>query len=139
MINFYLNKKVSIENLITINSKETNIIKFLTKKNKSFKKFGELYGSFILKNKIKAWKIQKKNSMNLFVPFGKVKVVCYYKQGTVEFILNSKSPQKLNILPGVYYGFKGLVKKSLILSLLDDLHDNISSINIPSKLIDYDW
>jgi len=79
------------------------------------KKFGELYTSTISYKEIRAWKLQKKLTIDLLVPIGKVKVCLYdgrlknNKLGKKHKIILSQNPYfRLQIPPGVWYGFCGL-------------------------------
>ena len=76
--------------------------------------------------------------MNLFVPFGEVKLVCYYENNFCEVIISEKNNKRVTVKPKVYYGFKGIDKKNLIINLIDNLHDN-SSLNKPLSYFDYRW
>ena len=51
-----------------------DILKFFSKQDSFFKKFGEIYFSEIRKNKVKGWNYHKKNTCLLTVPFGKVEL-----------------------------------------------------------------
>ena len=56
-----------------IKSKKGDIIRFVSKKNSFYRKFGEVYFSEIKKNKIKGWNFHKRNICLISVPYGKVK------------------------------------------------------------------
>ena len=45
-----------------IKNKKGDILKFLSKKDNFFKKFGEIYFTEILKSKVKGWNYHKKNN-----------------------------------------------------------------------------
>ena len=62
-------KKIKQE---VIKNKKGDILKFLSKKSIFFKKFGEIYFTEIVKNKVKGWNFHKKNHCILCVPRGKV-------------------------------------------------------------------
>ena len=55
-----------------IKVKKGDILKYLSKKDKFFSGFGEVYFSEIKKNKTKGWNLHKKNTCILSVPFGSV-------------------------------------------------------------------
>ena len=67
-----LSKIKTIKLKISTNPKG-DVLKYLTIKNKYFKRFGEVYFTEIKKNKIKGWNFHKKCWCLLAVPFGKVK------------------------------------------------------------------
>lgn len=139
MKNSFFDGKIKIQTLENIKSNDLHIVKFIDKKKNNYYKFGELYGSYIEKNEIKAWKIQKKNTMNLFIPFGKVKIVCSLNNKFLEFILSSSNHKSLFLKPGIFYGFKGLNKKSLILNLIDDIHNDSLIEKKPLTFFNYNW
>lgn len=139
MKKLFFDGKIIIKSLESIKSDDLHIVKFIDKKTDNYHQFGELYGSYIEKNKIKAWKVQKKNTMNLFVPFGKVKIVCSFDNKFLEFILSASNHISLFIKPGIFYGFKGINKKSLILNLIDNIHDDSLIDQKPLTFLDYNW
>ena len=67
-----LSKIKTIKLKISTNPKG-DVLKYLTRKNKYFKKFGEVYFTEIKKNKVKGWNFHKKCWCLLAVPYGKVK------------------------------------------------------------------
>ena len=102
-----------------------DIIKFISKKNILFKKFGEIYFSEIKKNKIKGWNFHKKYTCLLIVPYGKVKFIILNpinnKQSTIT--LSEKNNSILQIPPKHWFCFQSLTNKSIITNLLDGEHD----------------
>ena len=64
--------KIKEIKLKKIKIKKGNILKFLSNKDKFFKKFGELYFSEIKKNKIKGWNFHSLNKCYLAVLMGRV-------------------------------------------------------------------
>ena len=55
-----------------VNNKKGDILKFLSKRDFFFKKFGETYFTEVKKNKTKGWNYHKKNNCIIAVPYGKV-------------------------------------------------------------------
>ena len=55
-----------------IGNNKGDILKFLSRQDSFFKKFGEIYFTEIFKNKVKGWNYHKKNNCLLSVPYGKV-------------------------------------------------------------------
>ena len=84
-----LSKIKTIKLKISTNPKG-DVLKYLTRKNKYFKKFGEVYFTEIKKNKIKGWNFHKKCWCLLAVPYGKVKF-------TFAKNINSKKKTKLRV------------------------------------------
>lgn len=93
------------------------------------KKFGEIYTSTISYKEIRAWKLQKKLTLDLLVPIGKVKICLYdgrlknNKIGKKHTIILSQNPYfRLRVPPGVWYGFCGLSKNiNLIIAITNSI------------------
>ena len=77
--------------------------------------------------------------MNLFVPYGSVKLVCYYNNKFFEVIMSEQNTKRITVRPNIYYGFKGIGEKNLILNLINNIHDENSSINKPLSHLSYEW
>ena len=56
-----------------VKNKKGDILKFVSRKDFFFKKFGEVYFTEIKRNKIKGWNYHKRNKCLFVVPYGKVK------------------------------------------------------------------
>ena len=95
MRKLYLNNKVIVNDIKEIQTANAQISKFINKKDNDFYGFGELYGSIIKKNEIKAWKMQKLNTMNIFVLIGSVKFVFSDKKNTFQISINLKIIKEL--------------------------------------------
>lgn len=135
------NKKIIIENLEIINNPKGNIFKFLDKKNKTFNNFGELYISEIKQNKVKAWKLHKEMIMNLVVPVGHVKFVFFNTDFELiyDIIIGENNYKKINVLPSIWFGFKGIDKKNLVLNFSNIIHSDKESLNLDLNTINYEW
>ncbi len=98
-----------------------------------FCEFGEVYFSVVYKNSIKAWKKHLKMTLNLAVPSGCVKIVCYDERihskthGKInEFFLSRENYCLLSIPPLIWYGFMGMSDgESLIANCADMIHDSL--------------
>tara|TARA_B100001057_G_scaffold489212_1_gene575017 strand:- start:219 stop:632 length:414 start_codon:yes stop_codon:yes gene_type:complete len=110
----------------TIKNKKGNIIKFINKRDKLFKKFGELYFSEIKLKKEKGWNYHKKNTCLINVPFGKVRFRIYNvsKNKIQTILLSDKNNLILQIPPKNWFSFKSLTKKSLVANILDNVHQD---------------
>ena len=110
----------------TIKNKKGNIIKFINKRDKLFKKFGELYFSEIKIKKEKGWNYHKKNTCLINVPFGKVRFRIYNvsKNKMQTILLSDKNNLILQIPPKNWFSFKSLTKKSLVANILDNVHQD---------------
>ena len=133
--------RASIINLIEIKNLKGNILKILSKNDKFYRKFGEIYLSKINKGSIKAWKKHKKINLNLTVISGSIKFVIYQnvKRKFMVAILKDKDKKKLYIPSGLWFGFKGLGKKNVILSISSHITSRREVLR--KKLIDikFDW
>ena len=53
------------------------ILHMLKASDENFQKFGEIYFSYVFPNKIKAWHIHKRMTLNYVAAYGKIKLVLY--------------------------------------------------------------
>ena len=104
-----------------------------------FIKFGECYISEINYNSIKGWKLHSKQTQNITVPSGKIKMVLYdSREDSLSFNelieLNIGRPNdyyRVTIPPGVIYGFKGLSNpNALLVNCTDIEHDPNESVTL---------
>ena len=121
-----------------------DILLFLKKKQIRNKKwtFKEAYFSKIKKNKIKAWKMHLKMTLNLIVAYGEVKFIFYSEKKNKfrKIILNQKNIRRLVVPPGIWFGFKGnSSENSLILNLSSGIHDPKEVDRKIVSEIKYDW
>jgi dTDP-4-dehydrorhamnose 3,5-epimerase len=121
-----------------------DILLFLKKKQIRNKKwtFKEAYFSKIKKNKIKAWKMHLKMTLNLIVAYGEVKFIFYSekKNKFKKIILNQKNIRRLVVPPGIWFGFKGLFKKdSIILNIANEYSEKKEVLKKNIKEIKYNW
>ena len=114
-----------------IQNKKGDILKFLSRRDNFFKKFGEIYFTEILKHKVKGWNYHKKNNCLLTVPYGSVqfkffdgrhKSKSHYKE---EKITISKKSHKIIYVPSkVWFSFKSLGRLSIVANCMDNIHSN---------------
>ena len=117
-------KKVKIINLKKIDNKKGEIIKILSKNDKNFKKFGEIYFSKIKKNYIKGWNLHKKFYCHITICYGDVIIKLKDQDLKSKSIsLFSNSPKLIIIPPKVWFLIKSKEKNSMILNVLSDVHD----------------
>ena len=107
-------------------------------------RFGEAYFSFINHNKIKAWKLHKQMTLNLIVPLGAVRFVfCLRKIGQndqfSEVEISSNNYKRLTIPPNLWFGFKGLDKKNLVVNIASHEHDPDEVITSNLTDFNYKW
>lgn len=105
-------------------------------------RFGEAYFSKIKFGKIKSWKYHLKMTLNLFVPYGKVKFVFYSQRDhTFRVIeIGEKKYLRLTVPPRVWFGFKGIGKpESIIMSLTNIPHSSKEVLKRKKNFIKYNW
>jgi dTDP-4-dehydrorhamnose 3,5-epimerase-like enzyme len=119
-------KKPFLVNSQFFKNKKGDVIKYISKKSKYFKKFGEIYFSEIKKNKIKGWIKHTRNTCIICVPSGKVKFFTFKENfhDKKKFILSKKINKLLIIPPGYWFSFLSINKISLVANLIDDVHSD---------------
>ena len=140
-----MNKKtiegVKIFNKKVIVDDRGKILHMLRNDDKNFIRFGEIYFSEIYFGKIKGWKRHLKMNMNLIVPEGLVKFVFYDAKlnNFEEYEIGIKNYFRISVPPGLWFAFKGLEKRNLVMNIADIEHDPNESEN--KKLLDigYSW
>ena len=111
------------------------IIKYVSKKDKYFKNFGEVYFNIIKKNQTKGWNLHKKNTCLVMCLVGKVRFhLIDLKNKEFKIVLSSTGNKILKIPPKVWFSFKSLNVDSMIVNLINDTHsDNEVQKNIKVK------
>ena len=111
------------------------IIKYVSKKDKYFKNFGEVYFNIIKKNQTKGWNLHKKNTCLVMCLVGKVRFhLIDLKNKEFKIVLSSTGNKILKIPPKVWFSFKSLNVDSMIVNLINDIHsDNEVQKNIKVK------
>jgi dTDP-4-dehydrorhamnose 3,5-epimerase-like enzyme len=114
-------------------------MKYIKKSDENYFKFGEVYFSWIKKNKFKGWKFHKKMHMNLTVPVGNVKFTFFDEKSQKKFTfsLGEKKFGVLYVPPKIWFGFTNMSKKrdSLVVNFSNIIHDKNESINKDFKRI----
>ncbi len=128
-------KKYSLEN--------GDLLKGITCSEIDNGSFGELYFSFINLDSIKAWKKHKAMYMNLFVPVGNVKFVFFCEKKSTFKIeeIGENNEKRIYVPPNIWFGFKGLDKKNLVVNLASIPHDDneVEKLNIKTDKIKFEW
>ena len=136
------NKYYSLRKLNKIKNLKGEILLGLKKSDAEYKNFSEFYFSKIFYNKIKAWKIHKKATMNIVVPFGKIKFVIY-DDINKTFFSETISPDNyklLTIYPKTCFGFKGLNEPfSILANISNYVNDPNEYKNVDLNNLDYNW
>jgi dTDP-4-dehydrorhamnose 3,5-epimerase len=141
---------VIIQTLKQVNDKRGSVLHMLKNDSSLFKQFGEVYFSEIHSGLVKAWKQHKKQSQNLAVPLGLIRLVIYddrlnsnshgkiveYKIGRPEYY------RLVHIPPMLWYGFQGIGDQtSMIANCTDRSHDpeEMESLSADATQIPYQW
>ena len=136
---------IKLTSLSKKNLSNGNLYKFIDKNNENFRKFGEVYFSFIKQKSIKAWKLHKKATMNIVVPIGKVRFILFENKDNKfydfkEIKIGQSNYKLLTIKPNTWYGFQGLSKNlNLIVNLTNLVHDDNEMIRKKITYFPYDW
>ena len=116
-----------------------DILHGMKKTDDGYSDFGEIYFSYILKDKIKAWKTHKKMTLNLVVPFGSVRFnfIQLNSKGLIdkrmEITVSSENYCRITVPPNIIFGFKGIEKDaSIVANIADITHsdDEVKKIDI---------
>ena len=126
-------KKIKKIPLKVIKNNAGDIIKYLEKKNKYFKKFGEVYFSKIKKGYVKGWNLHKKTYCLITVPYGTVNFVFkdYKMINSKKITISDISPILLVIPPNIWFKFSTKKKYSIIVNLIDRAHSNTETKKHP--------
>lgn len=121
----YLNR-IKILKLKIIKNSKGDILKYISKKTKSFSRFGEVYFNEIKKKKIKGWNRHKICHCFLTVPVGKVKFTFAKNINSNKKIVTiGKDNYSLIIVPPkIWFKFKSLANLSLVVNTIDRVHDD---------------
>ena len=125
------------------------IMHMLRNDDKIFTSFGEIYFSFIFKDKIKAWHLHEKMTLNYSLIHGKIKLVLYddrdkskTKGQIQEIILSTDEHCVITVPPLIWNGFKVIGEDYSIVANCSDIpHDpnEIKRRNFNDEYIPYRW
>ena len=115
----------------------------------NFKKFGEIYFSYVNPKKIKAWHIHKKMTLNYVAASGKIKLVLYddrksspTKGKIQEIFLSNDNHILVSIPPMIWNGFCSADNNLAVLANCSDIpHDKEEIVRVPfdDPKIPYNW
>ena len=135
--------EIILTDLKKIDTNGGNVLHYLKSTDEGFNQFGEVYFSWINKNAIKAWKKHTKMTLNLVVPFGKVKFVFHNpKKPNVfrEEIIGEDNYKRLTVPPGIWFGFHGIShESSLVANVSDILHDENEILRVEQNYFSFIW
>ena len=134
--------KIRVTSLRIKKSSKGDVMHILKKKELKNWKFEEAYFSKIKFGRVKAWKFHLKMTLNLTVPYGKVKFV-FYSQKNRRFKvikIGEKKYSRLTVPPKVWFGFKGISKReSIILNLSNIQHHPKEILRRNKNKIKFNW
>ncbi|CAI8302532.1 MAG: Uncharacterised protein [Gammaproteobacteria bacterium] len=102
--------------------------------------FGEAYFSIVEVGAIKAWKRHRRMTLNFIVPVGTVFFAFIDDEGMVrEEIIGENNYVRLTIPPSIWFGFKGVGKKNIVLNIASIPHnpDEVERLSLVD--LDYVW
>jgi dTDP-4-dehydrorhamnose 3,5-epimerase len=149
-----MNFEKSIEGVKLIEKKVISddrgkILHMLRNDDKNFKKFGEIYFSYVNPNQVKAWHIHKKMTLNYVAAYGKIKLVLYddrkksSTKGTIqEIILSNENHLLVSIPPMIWNGFCSADNNLAVLANCSDIpHDpeEIERLAYDDPKFKYNW
>ena len=132
-----------------ITDERGKILHMLRNDDENFNKFGEIYFSYVNPNKVKAWHIHKKMTLNYCSAYGNIKLVLFDEReksktkGLVqEIFLSNDNHILVSIPPKIWNGFCSNNNKEAILANCSDIpHDKseILRLNFNDPKFPYDW
>mgnify|MGYP001273608611 CR=1 FL=1 len=127
--------KVKVFNLEIKKNPKGDLLKFLNKKDKHYKGFGEIYFSDIKKPHVKGWNLHKNFFCQITVCFGSVKITIKSKIGNKRKIVNlsTKKPKMIIIPPNLWFSIRSKTNYSRIVNVLNGVHNQKETLK---KLID---
>jgi len=128
-----LTEKIKKIKLKIIKNKKGDLLKYLSKKDKFFKRFGETYFNEIKKNQIKGWILHKIFFCLIAVPHGKIEFNYKknFRKRANKIILSKNNYSMIVIPPKTWFSFKGINKVSLLVNTINGIHNDKETIKIP--------
>tara|TARA_E500000178_G_C16952277_1_gene721866 strand:- start:416 stop:847 length:432 start_codon:yes stop_codon:yes gene_type:complete len=130
-------KNVKIHLKKIIKNKNGKILKYISKKDKLVKNFGEVYFNYINKGKTKGWNIHKINKCFLICLHGEILVhlIDHRKLSKsfdqeLKIKLNSINGKLLEIPPKVYFSLYAKKKNSIMCNFLEIPHKKSESLKV---------
>jgi dTDP-4-dehydrorhamnose 3,5-epimerase len=140
--------RISLESISTTTLKIVptaggDIMHALQSTEPEFAGFGEAYFSWVQKGVVKAWKLHQCMTLNLVVPLGLIRFVCFNLESKPNFSVHdigTGNYVRLTVPPGIWFGFKGLAApNNLLMNIASIPHDPSEVERRPLSDIDYNW
>lgn len=133
-------KGISITQLDRITVEGGDVLRGLRSDEDDYNGFAELYFSQINYLFVKGWKLHTNMTMNLIVPYGKVRFVFSNLSECKSIISSQESYHRLTVPPGIWFAFQGLSSPySVVANLSNLIHDASEVQRLPVDSIHYDW
>jgi dTDP-4-dehydrorhamnose 3,5-epimerase len=138
-------KDVLITKLDVIDTPGGNVMHAMKESSAGYSGFGEAYFSKVDKGAIKAWKRHKEMTLNLIVPFGKIKFVLFDDRNVsnIQFqklTISKDNYCRLTIPPMVWVGFRGLANGgSMLLNIANIEHNPYEVDRLEVDEVNYNW
>lgn len=141
---------VSVTELREIKDERGAVLHMLRADAPEFKGFGECYLSEVVPGAVKAWKKHSRQTQNVAVPVGRIKLVIFDPrkesptQGAVEIIELGRPDAyaRVTIPFGVWYGFACIGSHpALLVNCADMPHDKMESetLDLLDNTIPFSW
>jgi dTDP-4-dehydrorhamnose 3,5-epimerase len=120
-----------------------NVLHAIKEDDAAYDRFGEVYFSFINHKAVKAWKLHKRMTLNLVVPFGNVRFVFCDPLITGNYRvedIGEKNYVRLTVPPGIWFGFQGIATHPSLVTNIANLQYDPTEVERQSiSSIDYYW
>ena len=142
---------VKTKKLRVVPDKRGRLMEMFRNDDEMFEKFGQVYLTTTNPGFVKAWHLHKKQSDNIAVVAGTVKIVLYdarkdsnTAKEVSEFTVGPDNPVLIHVPPGVYHGWKCISpEEALVINCCTEVYDykNPDEFRLPfdSNEIPYKW
>ncbi|MBF0320192.1 MAG: dTDP-4-dehydrorhamnose 3,5-epimerase family protein [Nitrospirae bacterium] len=140
---------VAVSPLRQIEDARGKVMHMLRRDSPLFERFGEIYFSVVNPGAVKAWKLHKKMTLTLAVPFGRVRLVLYDERagsatfGAIdEFIMGDGNYCLVKVPPLLWSGFMGISDGiSILANCATEMHDPAEAFQLDPNdtRIPYRW
>jgi dTDP-4-dehydrorhamnose 3,5-epimerase-like enzyme len=125
---------IKIIRLKVLKNPKGDVLKYINKNSKFFKKFGETYFVEIKKSYEKGWNFHKRYYCLLTVPFGKVRFtflsnINKRKKNKVVTI-GKNNLSLIYVPPRIWFKFKSISKISVIANTLNGIHKKSETLKV---------
>lgn len=134
--------QIQITPLKRIHVSGGDVLHAFRRSDEGFLGFGEAYFSMIELNAVKAWKLHRRMTLNLVVPWGDVRFVFTTDRSATprEETIGFSNYARLTVPPGIWFGFQGVASPhSLILNVADIEHDPDEVQRRPQEDFEFKW